>query len=79
MKKLNLNLIEIFNLRTFCGEVSGRLNDLKAGMKISDSVYRLDQFVEKPSPEKAKRFLKSGKYCYTWPMRIFADAIVEQY
>lgn len=42
---------------------------LKAGRKISDSVYRLEQFVEKPSTEKAKRFLKTGKYF--WHAGIF--------
>ena len=45
---------------------------LKAGRRISRfsrSIYHLDQFVEKPSVEKAKRFLKSGKYF--WHAGIF--------
>ena len=48
---------------------------LKAGRKVSDSIYHLDQFVEKPPAERAERFLKTGKYF--WHAGIFLAPVSE--
>ncbi|MBI1978085.1 MAG: mannose-1-phosphate guanylyltransferase [Candidatus Omnitrophica bacterium] len=42
---------------------------LKAGKEVSRQVYQLRQFVEKPSPKRAKAFLKTGRFF--WHAGIF--------
>ena len=42
---------------------------LRAGKKVSSSVYELKQFVEKPSGERAEAFFKTGKFF--WHAGIF--------
>jgi mannose-1-phosphate guanylyltransferase len=57
----------VFGVKATCPSPS--YGYLKLGKRISNSVYQLSQFVEKPSVKRASRFLKEGRYF--WHAGIF--------
>jgi len=56
------------------------LGYIKTGEKISDRVFRVEKFLEKPSLSLAKRFLKEGNHywnlgTYTWQIKTFLSEL----
>ncbi len=53
---------------------------VKAGKKVSSSIYHLQKFVEKPSVKQAKKFIKTGKFfwhagIFLAPARTILDSV----
>lgn len=46
---------------------------------VSDEVYALDQFVEKPCLEKAKEYMESGKYLWNSGMFVWKASVILEY
>jgi len=49
---------------------------IKAGRKIEDGIYHVEQFIEKPSLEKAKRLIKRGEYLWNSGMFIWRVDVI---
>lgn len=55
---------------------------LRLGPALSDRVFEVEEFVEKPDPERARRYLESGEHLwntglFVWRSRVFLDAVRE--
>jgi mannose-1-phosphate guanylyltransferase len=76
IKKNTLNIIEVSAKYPHTGYGYVKIGKL---LNKSGQVYELDHFVEKPSLEKAKEYVKSGKYLwntgiYVWKTQTLLEA-----
>lgn len=77
IKENTLNIIEVSALTPHTGYGYVKIGKL---LDKSNQVYALDRFVEKPSLEKAKEYVKSGNYLWNTGIYVWkAQTLLEAY